>query len=153
MTDASDLEEPVDLGTSNGTWFRRIASVTAPFRLFYFPYAGGNAAAVLDCQAHLGKAVELHVAALPGRGTRLFEEPLHDLDDIVARLAAEIAGLARLDGRRFAFFGHSLGALVAFEVTRALRRRGAPMPERLWVSGAEGPQTRLIRRRLYDLPE
>ena len=132
-----------------GPWFCRIAEVTAPVRLFYFPYAGGNAAAILGWQAHLAPAVELHVALPPGRGARLFEDPPHDLDDLVAHLAGAVAGLA---DRRFAFFGHSLGALVAFEVARALRRQGAPGPESLWVCGAEGPRTRSVKQRLHDLP-
>jgi surfactin synthase thioesterase subunit len=143
------MEEPADVDTP-GPWFCRIAEVTAPARLFYFPYAGGNAAAILGWQAQLGPAVELHVALPPGRGARLFEEPLHDLDGLVAQLAGAVAGLA---DRPFAFFGHSLGALVAFEVARALRRLGAPGPESLWVCGAEGPRTRSVKQRLHDLPE
>jgi surfactin synthase thioesterase subunit len=143
------MEEPADVDTP-GPWFCRTAEVTAPVRLFYFPYAGGNAAAILRWQAHLGTAVELHVAALPGRGARLFEEPPSDLDDLVAHLTGAVADLA---DRRFAFFGHSLGALVAFEVARALRRQSLPGPECLWVSGAEGPQTRSVKHRLHHLPE
>ena len=143
------MEEPVDVHTP-GPWFCRTAKVTAPVRLFYFPYAGGNAAAIAGWQSQLGTAVELHVAVLPGHGARLFEEPEHDLDDLVAHLTEAVADLA---DRRFAFFGHSLGALVAFEVARALRRQGSPMPECLWASGAEGPQTRSVKQRLHDLPE
>jgi len=143
------MDSPAGLDTP-GPWFCRAAEVTAPVRLFYFPCAGGNAAAIAGWQAHLGTAVELHVAALPGRGARLFDEPPRDLDDLVAHLTGAVADLA---DRRFAFFGHSLGALVAFEVARGLRRQGSAMPECLWVAGAEGPRTRAVRHRLHDLPE
>lgn len=134
---------------ASGSWFYRAADVTAPVRLFYFPYAGGNATRIAEWQASLGTAVELQVAQLPGHGARMFEEPLDDLDTLVACLAAAVADLA---DRRFAFFGHSLGALVAFEVARSLRRQGLPMPERLWASGAEAPRTRVVQRRIAHLP-
>lgn len=132
------------------TWFCRDAGVSAPARLFYFPFAGGNPAALLPWQADLGDSVELWVAQLPGHGVRLLEEPERNLDELVARLTEAVAGLA---DRPFAFFGHSLGALMAFEVTRALRRQRLALPSRLWVSGAEGPQTRSVKQRLADLPE
>jgi len=119
-------------------------------RLFCFPFAGGTPAAFLPWHQALGAEVELNVALLPGRSSRLFEPPLRDMDLLVATLAQALRG--RLD-KPFAFFGHSLGALVAFEVARALRRQGLPGPGRLWVSGAEGPQTRSVKRRLHDLPD
>lgn len=131
-------------------WFCRVAGASGSMILFYFPFAGGNAAANLSWQAMLGPALELQVALLPGRGTRLFEAPLYDLDELVTQLTRAVIDQA---DRRFAFFGHSLGALVAFEVARTLRRQGRHGPASLWVSGAEGPQTRVVKRRLRDLPE
>ena len=131
-------------------WFCRGSELDAPTRLFCFPYAGGNAAAFLPWQPLLGGDVELWVAQLPGRGTRLFETPLRNLDELVAQLTSAIA---EHTDRPYALFGHSLGALLAFEVARALRRDGLPEPCSLWVAGAEGPQTRAIDRRLHDLPD
>jgi len=130
-------------------WFCR-ATAGGAAQLFCFPYAGGNPAAFLPWQEPLGPDVELLVATLPGRGLRLFESPVSDLDDLVGHLAGAVT---RLADRPFAIFGHSVGALLAFEVTRALRRSGGPLPEVLWVSGAEGPRTRVVRRRLHDLPD
>ncbi|MEV0607417.1 alpha/beta fold hydrolase [Polymorphospora rubra] len=131
-------------------WFCRASDVEAPVRLFCFPFAGGNAAAFLPWQRMLGPDVELWVAQLPGRGARLLEAPLDDLDELVARLAAAVA---ERGDRPFALFGHSLGALVAFEVARSLRRDGLPGPHSLWVAGAEGPGTRSVEDRLHDLPD
>jgi len=54
--------------------------------------------------------------------------------------------------RPFALFGHSLGALLAFEVTRALRRRGAPLPAGLFVAACEAPD-RLPSAQLHLLPD
>jgi surfactin synthase thioesterase subunit len=169
------LFRPVEYGSKElpaldipNPWFCRATETGGPVRLFVFPFAGGNAASFLSWQAPLGPGVHLHVALLPGRGTRLLEPPISDLDLLVGHLARAVAQLcqpASVSGSgsgsgsgqdsapRFAVFGHSLGALVAFEVVRTLRRLGLPGPESLWVSGAEGPQTRQVQRRLHHLPE
>jgi medium-chain acyl-[acyl-carrier-protein] hydrolase len=132
-------------------WFCRAGGVVdAPVRLFCFPPAGGSAAAFLPWQPLLGPGVELWAAELPGRGLRLAEPPLRDLNDLVAQAADAVAAYA---DRPFALFGHSLGALVAFEVARSLRRAGRPGPVSLWVAGAEGPRTRSVERQVHDLPD
>lgn len=131
-------------------WFTAGANPAGAMRLFFFPFAGGNANAFLPWQALIGPRLELRVAQLPGRGARLFDPPLAELDELVARLTRAVAGLA---DRPFVFFGHSVGALLAFEVARQLRRTGRPMPVSLWVSGAEGPRTRMVKGRLHDLAE
>lgn len=131
-------------------WFTAGTNPAGAMRLFLFPFAGGNANSFLPWQELFGPRLELRVAQLPGRGVRLFDPPLADMDELVARLTRAVTGLA---DRPFAFFGHSVGALVAFEVARQLRRAGRPEPVSLWVSGAEGPRTRLVRRRLHTLAD
>lgn len=131
------------------SWFLPAADLAFAPRLFWFPSAGGNASAFLPWQDLLGPDVELRIAQLPGRGTRLFEAPMPDMDEVVAHLTDAVDSLV---DRRFAFAGHSLGALLAFEVARSLRRRGRPGPVALWVAGAEGPRTRSVKRRFHDLP-
>jgi medium-chain acyl-[acyl-carrier-protein] hydrolase len=137
----------MDIGKS---WFRGTGAVDAPVRLFYFPYAGGNATAILPWQSELTDSLELLVAQLPGHGGRWSEQPVSELAALIDPLAGAVDKLA---DRPFAFYGHSLGALVAFEVARELRRRGLPAPIWLCVSGAEGPQTRLVKEHLRDLPD
>jgi medium-chain acyl-[acyl-carrier-protein] hydrolase len=72
------------------------------------------------------------------------------MDELVTQLAQAVDELA---DRPFLFFGHSVGALMAFEVARQLRRTGGAAPVSLWVSGAEGPRTRLVPRVLHQLEE
>jgi medium-chain acyl-[acyl-carrier-protein] hydrolase len=131
-------------------WFTAGTNPAGAMRLFLFPFAGGNASTFLPWQELIGPRLELRVAQLPGRGVRLFDPPIREMDELVARLTRAVADLS---DRPFVFFGHSLGALVAFEVARQLRRAGRPGPTSLWASGAEGPRTRLIRRRLHALAD
>jgi medium-chain acyl-[acyl-carrier-protein] hydrolase len=130
-------------------WFSSAAPGSAPVRLFWFPHSGGNSAVIAGWQSRLGSTAELRVAQLPGCGPRLIEPPVDDFDYLVAELAAAVAALA---DRKFAFLGHSIGAFLAFEVARTLRRRGLRQPEWLWVCAAEGPTTRRIRPKVAGLP-
>jgi medium-chain acyl-[acyl-carrier-protein] hydrolase len=140
----------VDTDESEIPWFTAGTNPAGAMRVFLFPFAGGNASSFRPWQAALGPRLELRVAQLPGRGGRLFEPSVTDLDELVAQLARAVAELA---DRPFLFFGHSLGALLAFETARQLRRTGRPAPASLWMSGAEGPQTRLLLRHLHQLEE
>jgi surfactin synthase thioesterase subunit/acyl carrier protein len=76
---------------------------------------------------------------LPGREDLVHRPPVTELERLVAELTDAVAGYG---ARRTAFFGHSMGAVLAFEVARELRRRGEPGPDVLAVSGAAAPHTR-----------
>ena len=111
-------------------------TAAARLRLFCFPYAGGTAAAYHAWPTALAEDVDVCAIQLPGRGARFRDAPYTRMPDLV-RAAAE-ALRPSLDVP-FALFGHSMGALVAFEVARELRRRGDPRPALLLVSGHEAP--------------
>ena len=109
----------------------------AALRLFAFPYAGGGPQAFRTWPQHLPDSVELYCAQLPGRGSRVSEIPFDRVPLLVHALDTEIRPL--LD-RPFAFYGHSMGGLVAFELARALRRQGSALPSHLFVSACFAPQ-------------
>jgi surfactin synthase thioesterase subunit len=99
----------------------------------------------------LPEGIEVWGLQPPGRENRLDEPAFADVRALVADAASALEPL--LDDRPFAFVGHSMGALVAFELTRELRRRRRPLPRRLFVSGRPAPQARPtgpIRCRLPD---
>jgi len=122
----------------------------ASLRLFCFPYAGGGAVIYRTWPAGLPKEIEVCAAQLPGRGNR-HAEPLYDrLEPLVEALVPAI--LPHLD-KPFAFFGHSMGALISFELARRLRSLHRVEPLRLFISGRSAPQTPKPERRTYDLPE
>ncbi|HEY1379547.1 MAG TPA: thioesterase domain-containing protein, partial [Gemmataceae bacterium] len=114
---------------------RPLASV----RLFCFPYAGGGASVFRGWADGLPSAVEVCPVQMPGRETRFREPAFTRLPLLIEALAESL--YPHLD-RPFAFFGHSLGALVAFELARRLRRDGSPEPQHLFVSGSGAPQAR-----------
>jgi surfactin synthase thioesterase subunit len=114
-------------------WFlTRMPRPQAAAQLFCLPYAGVGAAVFARWPKALGEDVEVSAVALPGRERRTAEEPAID----PARIAEAIA--ARAD-RPYALFGHSMGAAVAFEVVRELRRAGSVLPAVLFVSGCRPP--------------
>jgi surfactin synthase thioesterase subunit/glycosyltransferase involved in cell wall biosynthesis len=116
-------------------WFPG-ADAAGGARLFCFPHAGGGATAFAGWKP---ESLSVCPVRLPGREARIAEAPFERMESLVAALAAAIEPYL---GRRFAFFGHSMGAAVAFELARALRRRGAPAPAVLLVSAARAPQYR-----------
>lgn len=105
-------------------------------KLLCLPHAGSGAAGYAAWNSHLGPAIEVIPVALPGRDGRLATPALTDMGRLVDTLLDELA--PRLDGP-YALFGHSMGAHVAFELARALRRHGQPLPAGLIVSGARAP--------------
>jgi medium-chain acyl-[acyl-carrier-protein] hydrolase len=115
----------------------RFGSCRSPrLRLVGFPYAGGSA--TLFARWHLGlpAGVEVLAVELSGRGARLREPLPRD----AAQVTEEVAGaLAALDDVPCVFFGHSLGALLAYTTTCALRRRDARLPRQLFVSARRPP--------------
>ncbi|MFF8016624.1 alpha/beta fold hydrolase [Streptomyces sp. NPDC007929] len=122
-------------------WFRRFADPEPDaLRLICFPHAGGAASAYQPLSRRLRPHVEVRAVQYPGRQDRRTETPVADIKE----LAALVAGKLQDDetAAPFAFFGHSMGALVAYETARILEERGAASPRRLFLSarGAPGPR-------------
>jgi medium-chain acyl-[acyl-carrier-protein] hydrolase len=105
-------------------------------RLFCFPHAGGGSAAFHSWATALAE-VEIFAVEYPGRWTRIGEPPLTKVHQLANAIAD---GLGEVMTGRYAFFGHSYGALIAFETARALRRRRGSLPQHLFVSAAQAPQ-------------
>lgn len=119
-------------------------------RMYCFAYAGGNAAVFQPWQARLAPDIEVCAVQLPGRGMRFGETLFTAMPALVEALAPAIS---HPDGVPFVFFGHSLGALVAFELARHVARHRQPGPQHLIVSGCAAPRDRPPRRALHALPE
>lgn len=124
-------------GALASAWLRGLGSreLSARWRLFAFPHAGAGASAY-RLAAYLPDTVEVCTVQLPGRENRFAEPALTSLDDAVTALAPLIADHRDLP---FAFFGHSMGSLIAFETARRLRALGTRLPDRLFLSGMRAP--------------
>jgi medium-chain acyl-[acyl-carrier-protein] hydrolase len=121
----------------------------AVLRLFCFPYAGGGVTSFRTWPDYLPHNVELQALEMPGREAQLRLPSFVRAEPLVRATADAIKG--HLD-RPFAFFGHSMGALVSFELARLLRRENEPEPRALFVSGRRAPQLP-PEPRTYDLPK
>lgn len=112
-----------------------------------FAHAGGSSSTFRSWHGH---ATTVHVTAvlLPGRETRLGERPATEIRQLVEML---VDALRPLTSKPYAFYGHSMGALLAFELTRELRARHLPLPAALFVAGRDAPQHQ-DRDHVHHLP-
>lgn len=121
----------------------------AKLRMFCLPYAGGGASVYVPWANLLPPSIELCAVQLPGRERRIREPAFTSTAGLIAALVPELRPL--LD-RPFVLFGHSMGALLSFELARALRRQGI-QPHALLVSGHRGPQLPPSHPPLHALPQ
>jgi medium-chain acyl-[acyl-carrier-protein] hydrolase len=121
----------------------------ARLRLFCLPHAGAGASLFHSWSRILPREIQVCAIQLPGRENRLRESPHTELSALVRDLAE--AMIPHLD-RPFALFGHSMGAIIGFELARELRRRQQVMPRQLVMSGARAPQLPPTMTPLAALP-
>jgi medium-chain acyl-[acyl-carrier-protein] hydrolase len=122
----------------------------AHVRLFCFPYAGGSSQTYRSWPEALSPEVEVCPVRLPGRGSRIREPPFKDVHSLVE---AFLPVMARYLDKPFAFFGHSMGGVIAFELSRRLRRACGVEPFHLFISGRRAPHLDDNGPVIYDLPE
>jgi medium-chain acyl-[acyl-carrier-protein] hydrolase len=118
--------------------------------MFCFPYAGGGASIYRGWGSSLPGDLEVCPVQIPGRESRLREPAFDHLEPMVAAIAEALDPHL---GLPFVFFGHSMGAMIAFELARVLRRRGRPQPLHLFVSGRRAPQLPAREEPIHALPE
>lgn len=135
--------------STTSSWLKN-PGMQARYRLFCFPYAGGGASAFHTWQSSFPSEIEICPIQLPGRENRIAELPINDLTLLVQAIADVLLPYL---GTPFAFFGHSMGTLISFELARQLRRQNAPTPVHLFVAGHRAPQLPDPDPPTYHLPE
>lgn len=108
----------------------------ASFRLFCFPHVGGASSLYRLWPSLLDERIELIAVELPGRGKRFGETPFTSIESLLNAFNPSILPL--LD-KPFFIFGHSMGALMAYEWARLLRNEGHKLPIALFLSAFEAP--------------
>ena len=121
----------------------------AALRLFCFPYAGGAATIFRKWADALPPTVEVCPVQLPGRDRRWRETPYTNLRLLIEAVARELHDYWQ---QPFAFFGHSMGAIIVFELARRLRAEHGFEPVHLFVSGRRAPQLKGREPVTYNLP-
>ncbi|OJW52767.1 MAG: hypothetical protein BGO67_04770 [Alphaproteobacteria bacterium 41-28] len=116
-------------------------------RLFCFHHGGGSASTFYPWVTLL--PVEVVAIQLPGRETRYKEPLLESMKEVVPHILEDFK---KYTEKPFVIFGHSVGALIGFELVRSLRRLRLSLPLHLVMSGCKAPHLPLGRRSLHDLP-
>lgn len=138
------------MGDVTSSWIRRYhPAPNAPVRLICFPHAGGSASYFHPVSRHFSPDVDVLALQYPGRQDRRHEPCITDMAEFADRLTAELVGL---DDRPTVFFGHSMGAALAFETIWRLEQRGEPGVRRLIASGRRGPST-FRDEKLFQVPD
>src|SRR5262245_12104360 len=124
-------------------------NMIASLRLFCFSYAGSGAGAFRLWSENLPQNIEVCPIQYSGRNHRLHEPLYTDITSLVSVLGKEL--LTMMD-KPFAFFGHSMGGKISFELARFLRRKNKRGPLHLFVSGCRAPQLPYDDPITYNLP-
>ena len=131
-------------------FFAWLPSATARVQLICFPHAGAGASTFRQWPSLLPPDVDVCLIQLPGREDRLAEPPFSRLPPLVDTLVRVLEPVLH---KPFALFGHSMGALVAFELARALRASGAPQPVHLLIAAKQPPQLPEVQPPVHGLPD
>lgn len=132
-------------------WINYVKSnPSASLRLFCFSYAGGNSYIFRPWSDRLSKTIEVCPIELPGRGFQMKSTPYKQIEPLVKAIGTAI--LPYLD-KPFAFFGHSMGGLVGFELARFIRREYSLEPVHLFISGRRAPHVKNAKPPIHDLTQ
>ncbi len=130
------------------SWVAESDVRAAGVRLFCLPHAGAGAAGFYRWKRLLPEGIAVCPVQLPGRERRAGEPCAEDARVLAGELLAATAGLL---GEPYAVFGHSMGSLLAYELTRQIAAAGLPGPRWLFASGRNAPQLAPPHRKLHLL--
>jgi medium-chain acyl-[acyl-carrier-protein] hydrolase len=134
-----------------GGWLHRPAARThAVVNLFCFSHAGGAASSFRLWPAKLPSWIDVWAIQLPGRGSRWRESPVQSIPLLVEEMIPALMPHLR---RPFAFFGHSMGAVLASEIARVLAETKGISPLHLFVSSRRPPHMSSPEPHLHNLPD
>ncbi|MCK8108976.1 thioesterase domain-containing protein [Pseudoalteromonas sp. 2CM41L] len=122
----------------------------ASLRIFCFPYAGGSINAFYNWAEKCPRNIELVLVNPPGRGTRIAEPAHESMESLIEEIMRHSNYIT---SKPFVFFGHSLGARVAFELSCKLFAKSLPLPNALIASASGAPHIQRTHSTTYNLPD
>ncbi|OHB69488.1 MAG: hypothetical protein A2V70_10240 [Planctomycetes bacterium RBG_13_63_9] len=141
----------MDLAPETVAWLPSLrANSGARLRLFCLAHAGGGASLFCRWSAGLPAAIEILPVQLPGHQQRLSEPPYREMEPLVEALSRVVQPYVDVP---FALFGHSMGALIGFELARRLRRQYGVQAAGFLVAACRAPQLPLPQPSLHELPD
>ncbi|WP_339523315.1 thioesterase II family protein [Pseudomonas sp. EL_65y_Pfl2_R96] len=135
--------------STSDNWIKYSNNAEGDVVLFCFPYSGAGALAYKSWRDSLPDNIGLAAIQLPGRETRFSEPAYEDLQGLISDLGHAITSHLT---KPFAFFGHSFGSLIAFELALWLKRNNQPTPNQLFLSSFRAPQLPANKPHSHDLP-
>ena len=106
-------------------------------KLFCLPFAGGTASTYISWKKYMEGSIELKPIELSGRGKRFGESLCNNISEVVDDVFDQIH--QDLNSQRYAFFGHSMGALIIYELMNKIKQKGCNDPEHIFFSGRFPP--------------
>jgi len=121
-------------------------------KLYCLPYSGGSSAIYFGWNKRLNNSIEIHPLELAGRGKRygdsLYENFEQAVDDLYKLIEKDIA-----ISPAYSIFGHSLGGIIAYELTHKIIQEGKPQPEHIFFSGVKAPNLERTKNKIHQLPD
>lgn len=120
--------------------------MTNSFTLFAIPFAGGNSMVYRNLKQHLPSFIKLNALELPGRGNRARETLITDMELMAQDMLVQIREKPELEEGNYAIFGHSMGALLAYIISRKIHEEDLPLPKHIFCSGHGAPSAKKMDR-------
>ena len=117
-------------------------------KVYFIPYAGGSSLSYWKWQGEFNSNIEPCFIELAGRGS-MDDKPFYERVDEAAEHIADTINKTCCDSE-YMIYGHSMGALLAFEAYYKLIEKNAKLPKHIFFSGREAPETDFCRDKIYE---
>lgn len=114
-------------------------------KIFFIPYAGGSAAVYARWKDYFNSHIEVITIELAGRGRRFADTMYENMEEVIEDVFRNIE--PHLDGTPYAIFGHSMGAVIGFELYHRIQNEGKELPIHMFFSGREAPNQDILEEK------
>ncbi len=123
--------------------------MSSRIKLFCFPYAGGSAVIYNQWKQYLDSTIEVRPIELAGRGKRINEQLYNDVPEVIEDVWNILKN--EINNTKYVFYGHSMGAMIAYEVAQRMQKYNYPKPLHIFFSGRSAPHVKREDEKKYHL--